>query len=320
MANPNFGTYVPVNVPDPKWISGWSKRPFMWQLSAGVERQILPNLVVSAGYYRTWYGNFLVVDNLDVTPSDYSPYCVTEPTDPRLPLSSQQLCGLYDINPNKFGQVKNLLTRNNGYGHQTEIYNGVDVNVQYRIGDKLVVGGGWNIGDAVQLGTTAGGSATASTNDCYVIDSPQQLFNCNVNVPYQNRVKVNGSYSFRWGIQAAAVFQSNPGTNYSANSTYSLAQIQPSLGRPLSGGVTTVTIPLVKPYSLYGPRINQLDFRLSKVIRFTENLHLQLNMDVYNIFNANTPVTIFGTYGPNWGHPTQVLDGRLAKFSAQFDF
>jgi len=318
MANPNFGGLTLTNAPDPEWITGWGKRPYDWQASVNIDREILPNLVVNAGYFRTWFGNFQVTDNLRVTPNDYSPYCVTVPVDPRLPLSGQQLCGLYDINPNVFGQVDNLITRSNKYGTQREIYNGVDVNFQLRLKGRASLGGGWNIGNAVQLGTTAGGSASAGTDTCYVIDSPQQLFNCKIDVPYQNRIKLNGSYEFPFGIQLAAVVQSNPGANYSANRTFTLAEIQ-GLGRPLSGGLTTVTIPLVKPLSLFGPRINQFDLRGSKILRFGGR-RIQANVDAYNLFNSNTPVTLFGTYNARWGQPTQVLDGRLVKFSAQIDF
>ena len=319
MANPAFGTFVPVNSPDPEWITGWGKRPYNWQTSVNIDREVLPNLVVNAGYFRTWYGNFMVTDNLRVTPADYSPYCVMVPVDSRLPLSGQELCGLYDINPNAFGQVSNLITRNNGYGKHEEIYNGVDVNFQLRVRDRAMLGGGWNIGNAVQLGTTAGGSASAGTDSCYVIDSPQQLFNCKVDVPYQSRIKINGSYTFGYGIQVAAVVQSNPGANYSANRTFTLAEIQPSLGRLLSGGLTTVVIPLVKPLSVFGPRINQFDLRGTKIFRLGTT-RIQANVDAYNLFNSNTPVTLFGTYNARWGQPTQVLDGRLVKFSAQFDF
>jgi len=320
MLNANFGTNVPSFRADPSWVTGFGNRPYNWQSSVSIDRELLPYLVVNAGYYRTWYGNFMAVDNQRVTPEDFSPYCVTVPTDARLALSGQQLCGLYDLNPNKVGQVDNLVTMTGNYGRQREVYNGVDVNLQLRLKDKATLGGGWNIGNAVQLGTTAGGTASASTDSCYVIDSPQQLFNCKVDVPYQSRIKINGSYTFPWDIQVAAVAQSNPGANYTANLAYSSAQIQPSLGRPLSaGGTATVTIPLAKPYSLYGPRINQLDVRASKIFRFGTT-RIQGNVDAYNVFNVNTPVTIFGTYNARWGQPTQVLDGRLVKFSAQLDF
>jgi hypothetical protein len=140
-----------------------------------------------------------------------------------------------------------------------------------------------------------------------------------VDVPYQNRVKINGSFTFPYGIQVAAVMQSNPGANYSANRTFTLAEIEPSLGRPLSGGLTTVVVPLVKPLSVFGPRINQFDLRGTKIIRLG-SARIQANVDAYNLFNSNTPVTLFGTYNARWGQPTQVLDGRLVKFSAQFDF
>ena len=267
MLNQNFGTNVPSYRPDSDWVNGWGKRPYNWQGSISIDREILPYLVVSAGYYRTWYGNFMVVDNQRVTPEDFSPYCVTVPTDSRLPLSGQPLCGLYDLNPEQGRTDRQPVTLAKNYGAHKEIYNGVDVNLQLRLKSRATVGGGWNIGNAVQLGTTAGGTASASTDSCYVVDSPQQLFNCDVKVPYQSRIKLNGSYTLPWDVQIAAVIQSNPGANYSANLAYTSAQIQPSLGRPLSGG-TTVTIPLAKPYSLYGPRINQFDLRGTKIFRF----------------------------------------------------
>ena len=73
------------------------------------------------------------------------------------------------------------------------------------------------------------------------------------------------------------------------------------------------------PLSVFGPRINQFDLRGTKIFRL-DNLRLQANVDAYNLFNSNTPVTLFGTYNARWGQPTQVLDGRLVKFSLQVDF
>ena len=95
------------------------------------------------------------------------------------------------------------------------------------------MGGGWNIGNAVQLGTVAGGTASSGTDTCYVVDSPQQLFNCKVDVPYQSRVKLNGSYTFPYGFQVAAVAEKQPGRQLQCQShVHVLAEIQPSLGRP----------------------------------------------------------------------------------------
>jgi outer membrane receptor protein involved in Fe transport len=327
MANASFGQLQPRVRPDPDWITGWFKRGYSWQASLSIERELLPGLSVSGGVYRTWYGNFIAVDNLEVTPDDYSPYCVSVPADPRLPanISGQQICGLYDLNPDKFGRVDSIVTLSKHYGKQRDVYNGADALFQARLG-RFTASGGWNIGNSVQLGTSAGGSVTSSSEACFVVDSPQQLFHCKVNNPYQNRFKLNGSYLLPWhDVLIAVVYQNNPGPHYTTNISYTSAQIEPSLGRPLSGGTRAVTIEVADPYTQFGPRIQQLDVRASKIVRLGANRRLQLNADLYNALNSSAVINFFSTYnladgGAEWRMPTQIMDGRLAKFSVQFDF
>jgi hypothetical protein len=327
LANQNFGSLVVTNTPDPAWVTGWGKRPYMWQSGAGIDREIRSNVSVSAGYYHTWYGNFYVLHNTLVAPTDYSSYCVNAPTDSRLgSISGQQICGLYDLNPNKFGQNLSQVTFAKNFGTQTETYDGVDVTTTARF-RKLTVTGGWNIGDGLQTGITAGGTAAARQNNCFVVNSPQQLYNCNVLVPFQNRVKFSASYLLPYDVQIATVVQSNPGPTYNANVTYTSAQIQPSLGRPLSGGAASVSLNVVPPFSLFGDRINQMDIRAGKIFTFGKT-RIQANVDLYNLFNASSVVNYNSTYGTFgsatagaiFRQPTQILDGRLVKFSFQLDF
>jgi hypothetical protein len=295
-----------------------------------MDREVLPGLAMNVGYYRTWYGNQIAVDNTLVTPDDYSPYCVTGPSDPRLPdnVNGQQICGLYDINQNRFGQVDNVVTFADKFGNPKDVYNGVDVLFQLRKG-RLNAGGGWNVGNSVQTGTNAGGSVSSSQDNCFVVDSPQQLFHCKVNNPYQSRIKLNGSYLLPWqDIQLALVYQNNPGTTYTTNVTYTSAQIAPTLGRPLSGNTSSVTIEVADPFTQFGNRITQLDFRGTKIFRIGGSRRIQFNFDLYNLLNASHVITYFSnwgthlsaTAGANWKRPTQVFDGRLLKFSAQFEF
>ena len=71
-----------------------------------------------------------------------------------------------------------------------------------------------------------------------------------------------------WGLQASATFQSIPGPEITANYVARNAEISPSLGRNLASGPNgTATVPLVAPGTLYGERLNQLDFRFSKNVR-----------------------------------------------------
>jgi hypothetical protein len=46
-------------------------------------------------------------------------------------------------------------------------------------------------------------------------------------------------------------------------------------------------------------------------------------VDLYNAFNANTPIAENNTYGTNgaaWRVPQVILAGRIVKFGAQLSF
>jgi hypothetical protein len=320
MANASFGQLQIRTRPDQGWISGWGKRGYNWQTSIGIERELRPGVAVNAGYFRTTFGNFTSTDNVAVTPSDFDQYCIQAPVDPRLPTSGQSLCGFYDITPSKFGIVDNVVTLSKQFGKQTEIYNGVDANVGIRLPNGGMFAGGINVGNSVQTTAVQGGAASSSTSNCFVVDSPQQLRYCDVHVPYQLRLKMNGSYPLPWNLQLAAVFQSLPPLNYGATYTVASDRIAPSLGRSLAGGTRTVTLDLVAPYSQFlDERINQLDVRFTKTLTMGGK-KIHGNVDLYNALNASTVVGVNNTFSATWLQPTQILDARLLKLSVQLDF
>ncbi|MBI2185786.1 MAG: hypothetical protein HYU37_01540 [Acidobacteria bacterium] len=76
-------------------------------------------------------------------------------------------------------------------------------------------------------------------------------------------------------------------------------------------------------------RITRLDLRVSKVVRLSSRLRVQLNADAYNALNSSSirfgPTTGGGgaintTFGPRWRQPLQILDPRIFQFSAQVNF
>ena len=96
--NPNFGKTAITTRYDSDLSMGWGKRPYNWEYSASVQQELLPRVSLEVGYYRRIFGNQTVTDNLDVTPADFDPFCITAPTDPRLgSVSGSQVCGLYDV-------------------------------------------------------------------------------------------------------------------------------------------------------------------------------------------------------------------------------
>jgi hypothetical protein len=87
MSNSNFGKLGSDTTYDPEILSGWGKRAgYNWEFSIGAQREILPRVSIDAGYFRRWYGNLLITDNLAVAPGDYQQFSITRrPWTPRLP-------------------------------------------------------------------------------------------------------------------------------------------------------------------------------------------------------------------------------------------
>jgi hypothetical protein len=307
LSNVNFGNSVINSQYDPEVLSN---RGFNWEASGSIQHEIVQRVSLNVGYFRRWYGNFLVTDNVLVGPADYSPYCVTAPLDSRLPGGGGfPVCGLYDISQARFGQSNNVVTLAKNFGDQSEIYNGADVSVNARLPRGIVVSGGTSTG-------------RVTTSNCFVVDSPQNLLNCSVTPPFQTQVKVFGVYPLPWwGLQTSAVFQSLPGPQITASYTATNAQIAPSLGRNLaSGAAGTAVVPLLAPGTLYGERLNQVDFRLSKTFALPDRRRIQAIVDLYNLMNASPVLALNTTFGSQWQRPTQILQGRLLKLGFQLDF
>jgi hypothetical protein len=309
-----FGQPITTTHVDPAVLNGWGNRGYNWQVTAMLQRELKSGVAASVGYYRTWFSNQLVTDNLSVKPTNYDPYCITSPIDPGLPGGGgQQICGLYDLTPSLFGQVNNLVTFARNFGVASEVYNGVDFNFNARLPHGAILNGGVSIGNEMTTGVS-------HVTNCFVVNSPQQLRNCDLVTPYQARLKVFGSYPMPWDFQASANFQSLPGPVLLASYVASNAQIAPSLGRNLSGGARTApAIDLMTPWTQFEPRVNQLDVRLTRIVKIGRT-RVQGMFDVYNLLNASPVLALNTTYGANWQVPQQILDGRLFKFGVQFEF
>jgi hypothetical protein len=304
-----FGQPIPSTVSDPAMLKGWGKRPDQWEFEGAVQHEILPRVGVEVGYFRRSYGNFTVTDNLLVNASDYSPFSFTAPSDPRLPGGGgYEVSGNYNLNPNKVGQVSNLFTLASNYGKQIEHWNGVDVNFNVRLRN----------GTLLQGGTSTGRTTTDNCDIVAKIDNPSARF-CHVDTKFLTQVKFLGTYLVpKADVQIAATFRSLPGPQIVANYVATNAQVQPSLGRPLSGGAANVTVNIVEPGTMYAEQTNLVDFRFSKIFRFGV-YRTSVNLDLSNAFNSSG-ITALNNNFAAWQVPTGIHQARLVKLSANFDF
>ena len=79
----NFGQPTSVTKFNEDTRFGWGNRGYNWEFSTSVQHQLAPRVAVDVGYFRRWFGNFQVTQNLLTTSADFTPYSFTAPLDPR---------------------------------------------------------------------------------------------------------------------------------------------------------------------------------------------------------------------------------------------
>ena len=325
-ASPNnlFGTLRPTIRYDSDFANGFRVRPNMWETTAGVEHQIGSGLSANVTYFRRAWGRFGVTENQAVSPSDFSPYCITTPADARLPGGGgQQICGFYDISPARIGRVDNVGTTAEKFGKQSEMWQGVDVGLRARFANGGFLQGGLNSGstttDNCPIVTTRLNQVLSTSS----LGAVQTTAMCHLETPFLSQFKLSGFWILPLGIEVSGLFQSVPGSAVSANFVATNAAIRPSLGRDLAAGAAgTVTVNVVAPGTMYGDRQNQTDLRLGRTFT-VGSVRIKGMFDAYNLTNANPVLTWNNTYGTNgatWLRPLSILPGRLFKFGMQLDF
>jgi hypothetical protein len=211
-----------------------------------------------------------------------------------------------------FGQSDNLVTLSDTYGKRIEHWNGFDVTMSARPRNGLLFQGGVSTGktttDSCEIRAKL--PETAMTNPY-----------CHTETPFLTQVKFLTAYTVpRVDVQVSGTFQSfdAPQNGIIANYVATNAVIMPSLGRPLAGNVANVTVNLIDPFSTYGDRVNQLDLRVGKILRFGST-KTAVSVDIYNALNASPVMTENPNYA-TFRRPTSIMGARFAKISAQFDF
>ena len=313
-----YGNPVPSTTYDPETLSGWGKRGYNWETSVSVQQELAPNVSADVGYFRRWYGNFLATDNTAVGPADFDVFSVTAPSDSRLPGGGgHTVTGLYNITPAALTRrPDNLLTFAENFGEQIERWQGVDVSINARLRGGLVAQGGLSTGRTL----TDNCEVMAALPELLIGPGPtvRPLEHCRFETPYLTQFKALAAYTIPvLDVQFSGTFQSIPGPQVQASVVYPSALVAGSLGRPLAG-TAIVQANVIEPGTEYGDRLNQLDFRVGKIIRFG-GARAALNVDVFNVFNDNAVLTENASFAV-FRQPLNVLNPRLLKFSVNFDF
>jgi len=349
ISNLAFGGSVPPStnrdVPGPDLfdkdlISGFNHRQTNWEFSTSVQHELMPGMALDVGYFRRAWAHFRVTDNLLQAPEDFTRFDIVAPVDPRLPNGGgYTVSGFYDVNPSKFGLVRNLNALSDEYGHQYENFNGVDVTVNSRLKNGITLQAGMSTGKTMEdnceivaklpeMNFFATGVAPA-VGTLPASWRPAQW--CPRESPFLTQFKAYGVYVVpKVEVQVSGSFRSLPGqlgppalppntdVQVAYTATNAFLATNSTLGRALAGGAANISLQLLEPYTEYLDRRNELDLRFGKVLRFAKQRAV-VSVDLFNALNSNARITVNQAYAA-YPRPTEILNARLVKFSVSYDF
>ena len=333
MSNTSFGTNVLTNNFDPAILRGWGVRPSDWSLAATIQHQLGTRSSLDVTYSRRWFHGFSATDNLLLQPADLTPFSLVAPADSRLPGGGGYVVsGLYDVVPEKAGQVDNLVADAGAFGRWVQYFQGVDATLGFRPGKDFTLVVSASVGQSVtdncdvratlpELSTATTGTSAFGPGLAPSAVTPASPY-CHVASGFLAQYRALSSYLIpSIGVQVAATFLSRPGAMLAANYAAPNSVVAPSLGRNLSANAANVTVNLVAPGTMYGDRINELDVRLAKLITVGGS-RTTLAIEVYNALNSSAVLSYNNAFipGGTWLQPLGVLTPRFIKFSAEIVF
>jgi hypothetical protein len=284
------------------------QEPRTWEATASFERELAANLGFRAMYVdRTLIGYF---DTTSPGPNVLRPYSAYNIPITRRDPGPDGILGTSDD-----GGMVTLFDYAPAYRGaafvSTEITNS-DQNDRYR---------------SIEITTTRRMSGRWSAQASYYVVKNHRLINKTINGPNDQLYPwddtwnwagvVTGTYQLPYDISLAGFLTSKSGLQ--GQRTVLFRQVDPAGGPPIAQ-LSNVTAP-VEPF---GTRqlsaINVLNFRISKALALGAGRRLNFDLDVFNLLNANSPLSAAFASGPTFGYITNVLPARIAQLGARFTF
>jgi hypothetical protein len=311
--NPVTGEYdIPVSVTTPAnfAVDPALSNQYTDQFSAGIERQLAGGMGLSVSFVYKNEGDFIrlrdvrgvyaprdIVDTFDGTTQIITVQSLTSGVGSQLP----QVSNREDLDQSFSGVVFELNKR------FTDRW---QAQSSYTWQDSKAYGGGSVTGSTQQdfSGLSATGGYGRDPNDLINAYGPTATNST-------HSVKLSLSYAARWGV--------NLGGRYSFESGRPYGRL--IIVRGMGAGQGDVTI-LAEPRGAYRlADVNDFQVRLDKDFVFGGNKRLRLSMDLFNIFNSSTVLTLRNnssqvTATTPWQQTLSVVRPRTVQLGARFLF
>jgi hypothetical protein len=287
-SNSNFGL-VPARRKDPH-----IKRPYNMEYSLGVDRQLFDRVSLTGAWYRRINDNLEKTVNTLLLPSDYASFTVANP-------ASAQPLTIYNLNRTKLGLSDIIDTTSPDRSTRRQSYDGFEAAFNARLPHGTSLFGGWWTDRTISVGCDGN-----DPNTFLYCDQSQYK------IPFRHNFKLSGALALPIGVETGLNFVSYAG------GPLTTTWVVPANLFP-GGRTQTVTVPLTAPGSQFLNRWNQLDLSFRRNMMFGKTRVVPA-LDVFNTLNSNVVLAQNQAYGSSLRQPTNILQPRLLRVSAQIKF
>jgi hypothetical protein len=302
-------------------------RPSRNEVTAGIDREVMPNTLLSATFiHRREHNQQSTADaNINLWPQMYTPVTLIEPGPDGLPgTADDHPITVYNLNP---GQVVSSTTLSDD--RLSQIYNGFELALTKRFSKRWTALIGYDYGHTSQAIV-----GLQNPNNVYVNDTGPGASA----IGRRHQTNGSASYTLPWAnIVLATEFRIQSGLPVTRQWTPNIcspATLTPQAANCLNQSVTVNVIPRG---SVELPWLKSADMRVGKTFKATENNTFDVAFDMFNITNANTTYSV-GTLSntrnvhiagdpaqpivtiPNWLSATGVLGPRIIRLGLTYSF
>jgi hypothetical protein len=305
------------------------KRPYSLAFNLGVTRELFTGFSLAAEYYRIGFKNLTVRQNSLLNADSYNRFDVVSPLD-------GSVIPAWVLKPEFSNRVANIDSTSDDMKRN---YNGLDINFNARMPRGVRAFGGFNLERTINDVCVSAASDPNRSLYCNQADS---------DIPWQKQFKATVVYPIKWGLQVSGSWQSLNGylagsaaqayggftagtgfdrpngqatywqvtstTRYAANCTGPCTPNGLVLPALAASGLANLQVPLVAPETEFTPRINQVDFSVSKKFNFGA-INMTPKMDLFNALNSDdySSVTTVQYGAAAYMQPSVIIQGRIIR-------
>ncbi|MEO7158863.1 MAG: TonB-dependent receptor [Vicinamibacterales bacterium] len=307
------------------------KRPYQMALNAGVTHEVLPGLTAAFEYFRSDFSNITVRQNSLRTAASYDQVSIASPLD-------GSSIPVWLPKPGVASQVANVDSTSDD---MKRTYNGFDMSFNARMRHGVRAFGGFNLERTINDVCVSAQSDPNRSLYCNQADS---------GLPWLKQFKATIVYPLPWqGISVSMALQNlngyiigsaaqayggftagtgfdrpnglgtfylvAPTTRYAADCKGACTPGGLVLPTMAASGLASISVPLVAPETEFTPRINQLDFSVSKSFEFGK-IRLNPKLDLFNALNSDDYTAVATTQlgAATYLRPSTILQGRIVRF------